>query len=397
MAFLSQMEPKKVDEALKDESWVLAMQEELNQFERNHVWELVPRPTDHPTIGTKWVYRNKVDESGIVTRNKARLVAQGYSQEEGIDFDETYAPVARLEAIRILIAYACHLNFKLFQMDVKSAFLNGFIQEEVYVEQPPGFENPSFPNHVFKLRKALYGLKQAPRAWYERLSTFLIENGFSKGKVDTTLFIKKHKHDILIAQIYVDDIIFGATNESLCRDFSKMMQGEFEMSMMGELNYFLGLQIKQMKEGTLLTQSKYTQDLIKRFNMHETKDQPTLMSTSIKIDKDEGGKSVDTKLYRSMIGALLYLTASRPDILFSVCMCARFQANPKESHLNAVKRILRYLKGTPNVGLWYLKNSTFKLRAFSYADFGGCKIDRKSTSGTCQFLGNMLVSWFSKK
>ena len=198
MAFISQIEPKTFLEAEKDESWIMAMQEELNQFERNQVWDLVPKPEHQSIIGTKWVFRNKLDESGVVVRNKARLVAQGYNQEEGIDFDETFAPVARLESIRMLLAFACHKNFTLYQMDVKSAFLNGYIMEEVYVKQPPGFENEKYPNHVYKLRKALYGLKQAPRAWYERLSKFLLENGFSMGKVDTTLFIKHHKHEMLI-------------------------------------------------------------------------------------------------------------------------------------------------------------------------------------------------------
>ncbi|GMI96628.1 cysteine-rich RLK (RECEPTOR-like protein kinase) 8 [Hibiscus trionum] len=282
-------------------------------------------------------------------------------------------------------------------MDVKSAFLNGFINEEVYVEQPPGFEDSKFPNHVFKLTKALYGLKQAPRAWYERLSTFLIKKGFEKGKVDTTLFIKRYNNDILVVQIYVDDIIFGSTNVCHCKDFSKLMQGEFEMSMMGELSFFLGLQIKQMNDGTFINQAKYVSDMLKKFGLENAKPQATPMSSSMKLDKDEGGKCVDSKLYRSMIGSLLYLTASRPDIMFSVCLCARFQASPRESHLVAIKRIFRYLIDTPTLGLWYPKDSTFNLHAFSDADYGGCKIDRKSTSGTCQFLGSMLVSWFSKK
>ena len=397
VAFLSQIEPKNIDEALKDENWIIAMQEELNQFERNKVWNLVEKPSDYPIVGTKWVFRNKLDENGTIVRNKARLVAKGYSQEEGIDYDETYAPVARLEAIRILLAFACFNNFKLYQMDVKSAFLNGFINEEVYVEQPPGFENPHFPDHVFKLSKALYGLKQAPRAWYERLSKFLIEKGFNRGNVDKTLFIKVKNKDILIIQVYVDDIIFGATNESLCQEFSKLMQGEFEMSMMGELTFFLGLQIKQTQDGIFINQAKYTKELLKRFKMDEAKPCSTPMSTSTKLEKDEGGKLIDSKLYRSMIGSLLYLTASRPDIMFSVCLCARYQSTPRESHLIAVKRIFRYLRDTPNLGLWYPKASSLVLHAYSDADFGGCKIDRKSTSGTCQFLGNMLISWFSKK
>lgn len=396
-AFVSQIEPKTFLEAENDEKWILAMQDELNQFERNDVWELVPRPKDLSIIGTKWVFRNKVDEHGTIVRNKARLVAKGYNQEEGIDYEETFAPVARLESIRMLLAYACHANFTLFQMDVKSAFLNGFIMEEVYVEQPQGFENFEFPNHVFKLKKALYGLKQAPRAWYDRLKTFLIENDFNIGKIDTTLFTKRKGKDILIVQIYVDDIIFGATNESLCKEFAKCMQEEFEMSMMGELNFFLGLQIKQTRDGIFINQSKYTKDLLKRFGMEHVKDADTPMGTSTKLDMDEKGKTVDITKYRGMIGSLLYLTASRPDIMFSVCLCARFQACPKESHVSAVKRIFRYLHGTINLGLWYPKGSEMSLISYSDADFAGCRIDRKSTSGTCHFLGSSLVSWASKK
>ncbi|WJZ81440.1 hypothetical protein VitviT2T_001283 [Vitis vinifera] len=338
-----------------------------------------------------------MDENGIIVRNKARLVAQGFNQEEGIDYEETFAPVARLEAIRMLLAFACFKDFILYQMDVKSAFLNGFINEEVYVEQPPGFQSFNFPNHVFKLKKALYGLKQAPRAWYERLSKFLLKKGFKIGKIDTTLFIKTKESDMLLVQIYVDDIIFGATNVSLCEEFSKCMHSEFEMSMMGELNFFLRLQIKQLKEGTFINQAKYIRDLLKRFNMEEAKTMKTLMSSSIKLDKDEKGKSIDSTMYRGMIGSLLYLTASRPDIMYSVCLCAKFQSCPKESHLSVVKRILRYLKGTMNIGLLYPKGDNFELIGYSDADFAGCKVERKSTSDTCHFLGHSLVSWHSKK
>jgi hypothetical protein len=200
---------------LKLFSSLVAMQEELNNFTRNEVWHLVPRPNQN-VVGTKWVFRNKKDEHGVVTRNKAQLVAKGYSQVEGLDFDETYAHVARLESIRILLAYATYHRFKLYQMDVKSAFLSGPIKEEVYVEQPPGFEDSEYPNHVYKLSKALYGLKQAPRAWYECLRDFLITNGFKVGKADPTLFTKTITKDLFICQIYVDDIIFGSSNKSSC-------------------------------------------------------------------------------------------------------------------------------------------------------------------------------------
>jgi hypothetical protein len=330
----------------------------------------------------------------VVTRNKARLVAKGYSQVEGLDFDETYAPVARLESIHILLAYATYHSFKLYQMVVKSAFLN---KEEVYVEQPHGFEDSEYPNHVHKLSKALYGLKQAPRAWYECLRDFLITNGFKVSKADPTLFTKTIAKDLFICQIYVDDIIFGSTNKSSCEEFSRIMIQKFEMTMMGELKYFLGFQIKQLQDGTFISQTKYIQDILKKFGMKNGKPIKTPMRTNGHLDLDTGGKSVDQKVYRSMIGSLLYLCASRPDIMLSVCMCARFQANPKEVHLRVVKRIIRYLVYTPKFGLWYPRRSTFDLIGYSNADYVGCKIDRKRTSGTCQFLGKSLVSWASKK
>jgi hypothetical protein len=227
-SFVSSIEPYMIEDALRDLDWVVAMQEELNNFTRNEVWHLVTCPNQN-VVGVKWVFRNKQDEHGVVTRNKARLVAKGYSQVEGLDFDETYTPVARLESIRILLAYATYHGFKLYQMAVKSAFLNGPIKEEVYVEQPPGFEDIEYPNHVYKLSKALYGLKQAPRAWYECLRDFLITNDFKVGKADPTLFTKTIAKDLFICQIYVNDIIFGSTNKSTCEEFSRIMIQKFDI------------------------------------------------------------------------------------------------------------------------------------------------------------------------
>ncbi|KAJ9556755.1 hypothetical protein OSB04_011369 [Centaurea solstitialis] len=396
-SFLSKIEPKNVSQALDDSDWLLAMQEELLQFKRNKVYRLVSRPQDKSIIKTKWIFRNKKDESGLIVRNKARLVAKGYSQQEGIDYDETFAPVARIEAIRIFLAYAAHKNIKVFQMDVKSAFLNGVLHEEVYIEQPEGFVDPDFPDHVCILDKALYGLKQAPRAWYETLTNHLLSKGFKRGTIDTTLFLKKEGDDLLLVQIYVDDIIFGSTNPELCTKFSKIMETEFEMSMMGGLNFFLGIQVKQNPDGIFINQSKYIKDMLKKFNMTDCSPIKTPMPTGNLLGPDLADKPVDQKIYRSMIGSLLYLTATRPDIMFATCFCARFQANPKESHLAAVKRILRYLKGTPELGLWYPKDSSFELISFTDSDYGCCKLDRKSTSGSCQFLGDKLVSWTSKK
>ncbi|GJT81787.1 retrovirus-related pol polyprotein from transposon TNT 1-94 [Tanacetum coccineum] len=395
--FISTIEPKNVNEALEDESWIVAMQEELNQFTANDVWELVPQPKNMTIIRTKWVFRNKLDKNGIVSRNKARLVAQGYNEQEGINYDETYAPVTRLESIRILLAYACTLDFKLFQMDVKSAFLNGFINEEVYVAQPPGFIDFEKPNHVYKLKKALYGLKQAPKAWYDRLKAFLIKHEYKMGMVDNTLFTKKKSSNLIIVQIYVDDIIFGSTCQDMCDEFAKIMHDEFEMSMMGELNFFLGLQIKQMEDGIFFNQSKYIKEMLKKFGLEDSKPMKTPMSSDTKLTKDEECESVDSTKYRGMIGSLLYLTASRPDIMFSVCLCARFQEAPKTSHLEAVKRIFRYIKGTTHLGLWYPKGTGIETVVYADSDHAGDYVDRKSTSGICTFVGCCLTSWFSKK
>ncbi|CAM8993517.1 unnamed protein product [Rhodiola kirilowii] len=229
------------------------MHEELEEFARNDVWDLVPKPDGVNVIGTKWIFKNKLDATRNITRNKALLVAQGYTQIDGIDFNETFAPVARLEAIRLLFALACHLKFQLFQMDVKSAFLNDFLNEEVYVAQLKGFEDPHHPVHVYRLKKALYGLKQAPRAWYERLTVFLVDHGYVRGGVDKTLFVKHTRSYFIIAQIYVDDIVFGSNTQKLVDQFMEQMQKEFKMSMVGVMNYFLGLQVIQKDDDIFIS------------------------------------------------------------------------------------------------------------------------------------------------
>nr|GEU77582.1 putative ribonuclease H-like domain-containing protein [Tanacetum cinerariifolium] len=320
--FLSQEEPKKVIHALKYPSWIEAMQEELLQFMLQEVWTLVDLPNEKRVIGTKWVSRNKKDERGIMIRNKARLVAQGHTQEEGIDYDEVFSLVTRIEAIRLFLAYASFKDFVVYQMDVKSAFLYGKIEEDVYVCQPPGFEDPNFPDRVYKVKKALYGLYQAPRAWYETLSTYLLDNEFQRGKIDNTLFIKRHK---------------------------------------------------------------------------EVKNASTPMETQKPLLKDEECEEVDVHMYRSMIGSLMYLTSSRLDIMFAVCACARYQVKPKVTHLHAVKRIFRYLKGQPKLGLWYLKDSPFDLVAYTDSDYVEASLDRKSTIEGCQILECRLISWQCKK
>ncbi|GJS25123.1 putative ribonuclease H-like domain-containing protein [Tanacetum coccineum] len=337
--FLSQHEPKKISEALEDESWVDAMQEELLQFEIQKVWILVDLPYGKKAIGTK--------------------------QEEGIDYDEVFAPVARLEAIRIFLAFASYMGFIVYQMDVKSAFLYGKIDEEVYVSQPPGFQDPKSPQKVYKVVKALYGLHQAPRAWYATLSTFLLKNGYRRGTIDKTLFLKKNKNDIILVQVYVDDIIFGSTKKSWCDEFEALMKSRFQMSSMGELTFFLGLQVKQKPNGIFISQDKYVDEILKKFDFASVKTASTPIETQKPLVKDEEASDVDVHLYRSMIGSLMYLTAFRPDIMFAVCACSRV--------------------------------SSFDLEAYSDSDYAGANLDRKSTTGGCQFLGRRLISWQCKK
>ncbi|GKB98738.1 putative ribonuclease H-like domain-containing protein, partial [Tanacetum coccineum] len=333
-------EPKKISEALQDDSWVEAMQEELLQFRLN-----------------------KRDERGVVVRNKARLVAQGHRQEEGIDYDEVFAPVARIEAIRLFLAFASFMGFIVYQMDVKSAFLYGTIDEEVYVSQPPGFVDPDHPKKVYKVVKALYGLHQAPRAWYATLSTFLEKHGYRRGTIDKTLFIKKDKKDIMLVQVYVDDIIFGSTRKSWCDEFEALMKGRFQMSSMGELIFFLGLQVKQKTYGIFISQDKYVADMLQKFDLASVKTAITPIKTKMALTKDKEA----------------------------------FQVTPKTSHLNAMKRIFKYLKGKPNLGLWYPRESSFDLKAFSDSDYARANLDKKSTTGGCQFLGSRLIPWQCKK
>ncbi|CAM8923808.1 unnamed protein product [Rhodiola kirilowii] len=282
-------------------------------------------------------------------------------------------------------------------MDVKTAFLNGVLKEEVYVAQTPGFEDSKYLNHVYILNKAIYGLKQAPRAWYKRLSQFLLTHGYVRGEVDKTLFLLKEGNHTLVVQVYVDDFIFGSINDLLVRKFTKLMEGEFEMSMVGELKFFLGHQVAQEGDDTRIHQEKYLCEIIVKFGMKDSSTMTTPISPNESLGKDKSSPQIDQTLYRGMIGSLLYLTVSRPDIMFSVCLCALFQADPRETRLKAVKRILRYLKGTSTLCLWYPRKADVRLVGYTDADFAANKVDQKSTSGMAQFFGSCLVSWALKK
>nr|GEV50072.1 hypothetical protein [Tanacetum cinerariifolium] len=290
---------------------------------------LVDLPRGKRVIGTKWVFQNKQDERGIIIRNKARLVAQGCTQEEGIDYDEVFTLVARIKAIRLFLAYASFMGFLVYQMDVKSAFLYERIEEEVYVCQHLGFKDPGYPDKVYKVEKAIYGLHQAPRAWYATLAKYLLDTRFHRGKIDQTLFIKRQKDDILLVQVYVDDIIFGSTKKELCTEFEVLMHDKFQMSSMEELTFFLGLQVKHKSDGIFISQDKYMDKILRKFKYEDVKPASTLMDKEKSLLKDLDGNDIDVHLYRSMIGYLTYLTSSRPDIMFDVYTCAKFQVTLK--------------------------------------------------------------------
>nr|GEV57818.1 retrovirus-related Pol polyprotein from transposon TNT 1-94 [Tanacetum cinerariifolium] len=351
---VSTTEPKNIKETMADSAWIEEMLEELHQLDRLQVWELADKPFGKMVIRLKWLWKNKKDEDQIIIHNKARLVAKGYAQEEGINFKESFALVAHLEAVRIFITYAAHKSFLIYQMDVKMTFLNGPLKEEVYVAQPDGFVDPDHPEKVYRLRKALYGLKQAPRTWYDELSKFLTSKGFTKGTIDPTLFTITYGEDILLVQIYVDDIIFGSTNPKYTKHFEKLTYSRFEMSLMGELKFFLGLQIYQSPRGIFINQAKYTLKILYKHRMDKGQSIGTPMATKPKLDADLSGNPVVQIDYRS----------------------------------------------TVNMGLGYPKGFSFDLIAFSDVDHAGCIDSRKSTSGGIQFLGDkteyQLADMFTK-
>nr|GEW21832.1 hypothetical protein [Tanacetum cinerariifolium] len=349
-----------IAQALEDPTWVDAMQDEMQQFKFQNVWVLVDLPTGKYAIGTK--------------------------QEEGIDYDEVFAPVARIEAIGLVLAFASYMGFLVYQMDVKSAFLYGRIGEELYVTQPKCFMDHQHPKKVYKVVKALYGLHQAPRAWYATLSTFLLKHGHRRGTIDKTLFLKKNNKDIILVQVYVDDIIFGSTKKAWCDEFEALMKGEFQMSAMGELTFFLDLQVQQRPDGIFIHQDKYVQEILNKFDLGSIRTETTPYEAPKPKSKNESDSAVNVHLYRSMIGSLMYLTASRPDIMFAVSTCLRHQVTPTTSNLEAVKKIFKYLKGQPKLGLWYPKESPLVLEAYSGSDYAGANKDRKSTIGGSEYV-----------
>lgn len=390
-------EPLVFEEAMKSKKWRQAMDEEIMSIVKNDTWELTTLPKGQKAIGVKWVYKTKKNAKGEVEKYKARLVAKGYKQKYGIDYEEVFAPVARLETIRMIIAIAAQYRWKIHQMDVKSAFLNGLLEEEVYVEQPEGYIAKGQEGKVLRLKKALYGLKQAPRAWNTRIDKYFQEHGFTKCLSEYALYVKFANERILLVCLYVDDLIFTGNSQSMIDELKKSMTKEFEMTDIGLMSYYLGIEVKQTDDGIFISQEGYAKEILKKFGMDKCNPVGTPIEHKAKPSKHDGGEAVDSTQFKSLVGSLRYLTCTRPDILFAVGLISRFMEEPTTKHLEIAKRILRYIKGTVDYGMFYSTSEDFKLVGYSDSDWAGDKDDGRSTTGFIFFLGNNAFTWSSKK
>ena len=390
-------EPDTFEEASQNSEWIKAMEEEITALEQNQTWDLVPKPRDVKAISCKWVYKIKRRPDGSIERYKARLVARGFSQQYGLDYDETFSPVAKLTTVRVLLALAANKDWNLWQMDVKNAFLHGELDREIYMIQPMGFHNQDHPEHVCKLRKALYGLKQAPRAWYGKIAEFLTQSGYSVTPADSSLFVKANGGRLAIVLVYVDDLIITGDDEAEILRTKENLSVRFQMKELGQLKHFLGLEVDRTQEGIFLCQQNYSKDLLKKFGMLECKPISTPMEPNGKLCAHEGKDLEDALMYRQLVGSLIYLTLTRPDISYAVGVMSRYMQNPKKSHLEAVRRILRYVKSTANYGILYKKGEDCKLVGYCDADYAGDHDTRRSTTGYVFKLGSGAISWCSKR
>jgi transposase InsO family protein len=388
-------EPHSYREASSNPLWQAAMAEELDALSRTRTWDLVDLPPEKSVVGCKWVFKIKTRSDGSIERYKARLVAKGFTQEYGIDYEETFAPVARLSSVRTLLAVAASRQWQLFQMDVKNAFLNGDLSEEVYMQPPPGLSHP--PDKVCRLRRALYGLKQAPRAWFAKFSSTVSRLGFSISSYDSALFLRRTGKGTILLLLYVDDMIITGDDLSGIQELKAFLSQNFEMKDLGHLSYFLGLEITSSDDGFYLTQAKYTSDLLSRAGLTDHKILDTPIEFNARLTPSSGELLPDPTLYRQLVGSLVYLTVTRPDISYAVHQVSQFVSAPRSTHYAAVLRILRYLKGTLFHGLHFSAQSPLTLRAYSDADWVGDPTDRRSTTGYCFLLGSSLISWRSKK
>ncbi|XP_028098528.1 uncharacterized protein LOC114298197 [Camellia sinensis] len=372
------------------------MSEEYNALLAQGTWSLVPLPSSKSAIGCKWVFRIKRNSDGSIARYKARLVAKGFLQQEGIDYTETFSPVAKQPTIRILLCVALHYNWPLKQLDISNAFLHGTLEEEVYMTQPPGFLSAAHPHHVCLLKKAIYGLKQAPRAWYSTFSTFLLSQGFVNSHCDNSLFIQRTASTITILLVYVDDILVTGNNSSHITSLIAHMHTVFAMKELGNISYFLGVSIKDCGDSYFLSQHKYASNILLKAGMANCKPCHSPSSVKPSLSSDSHIPFRQPELYRSIVGALQYLTITRPDLSLSVNQACQHMHAPTVRHFASVKRLLRFIQGTLTHGLTF-SPSSFDLQAFSDSNWAGDVLDRRSTSGYCVYLGSNLISWSAKK
>ena len=386
--------PGDASEAIKDERWKKAMNEEMNALQKNETWDLVYLPKDKKTVGCRWVYTVKLDSEGNIDRYKARLVAKGYTQKHGIDYGDTFAPVAKMNTIRILISIATNRDWPLKQLDVKNAFLNGYLEEEVYMDPPLGVESNG---RVCKLKRALYGLKQSPRAWFGRLSSFMKKVGYKQSDADHTLFVKTSKGKTTALIVYVDDMVVTGNDPEEITKLQKLLAAEFELKDLGQLKYFLGIEVSRSKAGITMCQRKYVLDLLAETGMLDCKPTDTPIETNHKLSIHEDQVPVNREKYQKLVGKLIYLAHTRPDIAYAVSVVSRFMHAPSEDHMNAVYRILKYLKSSPGKGLFFGRNQELEVSGYTDEDWAGDRMDGKSTSGYFTFVAGNLVTWRSKK
>jgi hypothetical protein len=393
-------EPTTFKQACKLDCWKEAMKSELAALELNRTWSIVDLPTGKNPIGCKWVYKIKHNADGSIERYKARLVARGYTQMEGVDYFETFSPVAKLTTVKTLLALACIKGWILEQLDVNNAFLHGDLNEEVYMSLPPGVIVPnsgSNSHKVCRLHKSLYGLKQASRQWYSKLSSALLSLGYSQSAADHSLFVKKDDSSFTALLVYVDDIVLAGNNSFEIKSVKSFLDKSFQIKDLGNLRFFLGLEIARSKQGILLNQRKYTLELLQDSGNLAAKPSSTPYDPSLKLHDSESPPYNDPYAYRRLIGRLLYLTNTRPDITFAVQQLSQFVSSPNEVHFQAATKVLRYLKASPAKGLFFSSSSPLKLSGFSDSDWATCVVTRKSMTGYCVFLGTSLISWKSKK
>ncbi|KAK1648574.1 hypothetical protein QYE76_066379 [Lolium multiflorum] len=389
--------PKTYRTALHDPHWRAAMTDEFNALMQNRTWTLVPCPAGANIVSGKWLFKHKFGSDGGLARYKARWVVRGFSQQTGIDFDETFSPVVKPATIRVVLSIATSRAWPVHQLDVKNAFLHGNLDEEVYCVQPPGFVDPAHPHHVCRLHKSLYGLKQAPRAWYQRFAHYAHRLGFVASQSDVSLFVLRQGTEVAYLLLYVDDIILTASTSRLLQHITGLLHREFSMTDLGDLSYFLGISVTRSSTGMFLSQRQYALDLLQRAGMLDCNPCVTPIDTRCKLPADDGPLLADPTEYCSFAGALQYLTLTRLDIAHAVQQACLYMHAPREPHLTLVKRILRYIRGSLDYGLQLHATPSTTLTAYSDADWAGCPDTRRSTSGYCIYLGDNLVSWSSKR